>query len=181
MRQGSHLLEREVDLGPELAQQLLGASRVWPQELPGQLEPDPECDQGLLCAVMEIPFDSLPLPVRTRHDPRTGFPELTQRGAELGAEALVFERLQDRGARNVEEGRSVLEGCVVDERDGASVGGWDLGHAAHVVVRYELGRPGLCVEPAVWPIPVLVEDLEGRIDCIGQQGRWLAHAERGWM
>ena len=83
---------------------------------PRRLEAEGQGHKALLCPVVQIALDALPLRVARLDDPRPRGANLVELRADLGAEPLVFERERsDRAGGADEPGCLGLEARVVDE------------------------------------------------------------------
>ena len=107
----------------------------------GELEREPEREQALLGAVVEVAFEPAPLLVAGADDPLAGGAQLGELGAQLGLEAFVLEREPGRRACRLRASAASLEqDRVVDERRDRRVGRAEHGHGAVRLGRRELER-----------------------------------------
>ena len=98
MRQRPQLLERLVDVVLELAQPRGALLGIAQDDVLGELELDPERDEPLLGAVVQVALDPAPLLLRAGREAGARELELAQRRLGLGREPLVLEH--DGGHRD---------------------------------------------------------------------------------
>ena len=128
----AELFERLLQVLADAVEHRLGRERVVVQRLLGHPQVQGEGDEALLCAVVEVPFESPALGDACVDDPRARVPHLVELGAQLRKEALVLER-EPGGARDgVEQCRVLAQRRVVDER----------GDLAAVALEDRHGTPG---------------------------------------
>ena len=120
--------------------QLAGAVGVRSELAACELERQPEREQALLCAVVEVALEPAALLVAGADDPFAGGAQLGQLGAQLGLETFVFEREPRRRTCRVQEPASLEQDRVVDECRDRRVGRAEHGHGAVRLGRREFER-----------------------------------------
>ena len=95
--QRAQLVEDAVDVVGQPLEQLACAGRAAGHHVLGELEPDPQRDQPLLAAVVEVALDPPALVVGRREDPRARGPQLAARAVDPLGEPLVL--VPDEGVR----------------------------------------------------------------------------------
>ena len=91
-RERAQLLERAHDLGVGLVEELLDALASSPSAAARELERQPDPEQPLLGAVVEVALEPPPLGVPRLDDARARGAHLGQLGAQLRLQARVLER-----------------------------------------------------------------------------------------
>ena len=115
-RERAELLERAADLGVRLAEELVDRGVSSSDPAAGELEREPDPEQPLLGAVVEVALEPPPLGVSGLDDAGARGAHLGELGAELRLQPRVLEGQARRGAdapggaRLVEERRVVNEG-----------------------------------------------------------------------
>jgi hypothetical protein len=109
VRERAQLLERELDLVAELVDRLQGRDRIDAPELLGERELDPQADQALLSAVVQVALDARALDVGAAGDPLA-------RHVELGHHTFVLDGGEDERADGGEQLLFVRDRAVVHER-----------------------------------------------------------------
>ncbi len=110
------LVERGSQLGLCLGQQLGGAVRLWAKPVAGKPQREPEREQPLLRAVVEIALEPTTLFISGRDDSCTGGMELSELDAQLRLQALVLESESGSSSRSFEQGSALEERRIVHER-----------------------------------------------------------------
>ncbi len=121
---------------------------------------EPQRDQSLLCAVVEVTFEAASLLVGRLHDPASRGAHLVELRPELGGEALVLDGEPRCGGRALDELR--IQGRVVDDDGDRRI----RGHHEHRA-----------------PLVVLARDIDGRslrID-VARPGRARECQPEGWV
>ena len=115
-RERPQLVEGVDHLGVRLGEELVDRRRAAVGEpAAGELEREPDPEQPLLRAVVEVALEAAPLGVACLDDPRARGAHLRELGAQLGLQARVLEREARRGADRLDELRVVEQRGVVDE------------------------------------------------------------------
>ena len=117
MRQRAHLFDDLVDFRAEAVDHLGGVAGVAVERLAGEPELDPQGDELLLGAVVEVALDLAAGAVGGAGEPFARGRHVVQRGGEGGVEALALEPGDHAGGDRVEEVGVVAEAAVADDRD----------------------------------------------------------------
>ena len=122
-RERAQLGEGVDDLGVRLGEELVDRRRAAVGEpAAGELEGEPDSEQALLCAVVDVALEAPPLGVAGLDDPRAGGAHLGELGAQLGLQARVLEREARCCADGLDELGLVEERRVVNQsREALSV------------------------------------------------------------
>ena len=104
-----------ADLGVRLGEELVDGAVPVSDSAAGELEREPDPEQALLSAVVEVALEPPPLGVPGLDDAGTGSSHLGELGAELRLQARVLEREARGGGDGLEEFGLVQERRVVDE------------------------------------------------------------------
>ena len=86
----AELVEGAVDVVGQPLEQLAGAGRAAGHHLLGELEPDPQRDEPLLAAVVQVALDPPALVVGRGEDPRPRGPQLAARAVDALGEPFVL-------------------------------------------------------------------------------------------
>ena len=116
VRERPQLLERLVDLVLELAQALDAALGIPPDDLLRQLELDPQRDEPLLGAVVQVALDPAPLVLGAGRDAGARELELAHRRLGLGGQPLVLEHHGGHRGARLEQLGPLEQPFVVDDR-----------------------------------------------------------------
>ena len=116
VRERPQLLERLVHLVLELAQALDAALGIAPDDLLGQLELDPQRDEPLLGAVVQVALDPAPLVLGAGRDAGARELQLAHRRLGLGGQPLVLEHDGGHRGAGLEQLRARSRALVVDDR-----------------------------------------------------------------
>ena len=115
-RERAQLVERADDLGVGLGEELVDCGAAVGEPAAGELEREPDPEQALLGAVVEVALEPPPLGVAGLDDARARGAHLGELGAQLGLQARVLQREARRGADRLDELGVVEQRRVVDER-----------------------------------------------------------------
>ena len=95
----AQLGERVDGLGVRLGEELVEGGAAVGEPAAGELEREPDPEQALLGAVVEVALEAAPLGVAGFDDARAGGAHLGELGAQLGLQARVLEREASRPRR----------------------------------------------------------------------------------
>jgi hypothetical protein len=109
LREPAQIRQQRIDVAIHLLDELSRASRVVEQKPFDDAQLHSQGDHALLCAVVEISLDALPL----RHD-RGDFSQV--RRIDLGIETMAFERHLHAARDGLEQRRFLEERDVVNQR-----------------------------------------------------------------
>ena len=149
VRERTQLVERLVHLVLELAQALDAALGIPPDDLLRQLELDPQRDEPLLGAVVQVALDPAPLVLGAGRDAGARELELAHRRLGLGGQPLVLEHHGGHRGARLEQLGPLEQPFVVDDRGHHRAVTADLADRASAVRAGQLGRAAPRVHPAV--------------------------------
>src|SRR4051794_5415596 len=176
-REGTHLVDRLVDLRLEVSDGVRADGRIGVEPLRDQLEPYAQRDQTLLSAVVEVALDSAALAVPDRDYPRSRSRELLERAAQTLDEAVVLERIQRIRRGSLDEGWILREARVMQDRGYPPPVGAHLGNRTPICGLRRLYRPTCLIDPMARVAAQPVHDLErGVLQRIGERGAQIAGA-----
>src|SRR5262245_45906848 len=115
----AELLERAADLAPRLTETSPSLG-IAAQPLLEQAELERERDQPLLCAVVEIALQALPLFLARRKHACPRASELFEPRLQLGVQACVLERNAGSSGGRVQKLALVVECRIVEQRGDVS-------------------------------------------------------------
>src|SRR5262245_9359678 len=143
----AELFERASDLSPRLIETSTRLG-IAAQPLLEQAELERERDQPLLCAVVEIAFQALPLFLARRKHACPRASELFEPRLQLGVQACVLERNAGSSSDRVEKLALVVECRIVEQRGDVRPVAVDQRRSSAVAIR-DLHSPP--IEIAVAP------------------------------
>ena len=114
-RERAQFLDRALELFVDVGQQRVERLRI-ARPVAGEPDGEPQAEQRLLGAVVEVALDPAALRVGRGNQPLARVADLVQAGAEVGLQARVLQR-ELRGCGHRLEQFRILEQCgVVDQR-----------------------------------------------------------------
>ena len=136
----AQLVERSTQLRVGLGEELAGAVRLGAELRAGELQREPEREQPLLRAVVEVALEPPPLLVPGADDAGARRAQLGELGAQLRLQALVLEREPGGRAGRGEQRAPLEQHRVVDERRDRGVGRAEHRHRPIRAGRRQLER-----------------------------------------
>ena len=119
MGERAHHVDRLVDPVPDRVESVDPLGHLAPERFGDQREPDPQCQQLLLGAVVEIALEPAALALGDRLDAVLGLAEAAARGAQVLDQAGVLEDDEAVGRRGLDQARVLPEAAVVQDRGDA--------------------------------------------------------------